>query len=235
MIERSDTIEKISAALLKAQKGIIAAHKNKQNHTKGKYADLESVIDSVKPSLNDSEITFLQAIDTDDKGAFIQTVLLHSSGQFLCSKTPVFCNKPNDPQAFGSGVTYSKRYALQAILGLPTTDDDGEAAGNGAKETTAKTDIPAPTKEAKAVIDAVVKKLAEDSGEFVIDHKRVGDCIYALKKGGYVTDIKKAGTIAAYLTKTAGLEKLSFTQDEILEKAIKEEEAEGEKLAAAKK
>ena len=94
----------------------------------------------MKEPLNKHGISFLQAVDkTNEEGLpMIDTILLHESGQYLSTRTPVFCAKPNDPQAFGSGITYSKRYALQALLGLPTEDDDGNAAtnhngGNGKK------------------------------------------------------------------------------------------------------
>lgn len=130
MSQRSDDITKLAVALLKSQMEIGKAHKAATNpFFKSKYADLSIVIEAVKGPLNDHGITFLQAIDANEAGQpVIETILLHDSGQFISSRTPVFCSKPNDPQAFGSGVTYSKRYALQSIMGLPTADDDAEAA-----------------------------------------------------------------------------------------------------------
>ena len=131
MIEKSDNITNLAAALLKAQKAIGIAIKNEKNpYFKSNYADLKAVIEAVKDPLNENGISFLQAVNVKDNSELpvIETMLLHESGQFINSVTPVFCSKPNDPQAFGSGVTYSKRYALQAILGLPTADDDGEKA-----------------------------------------------------------------------------------------------------------
>jgi len=130
MINHSEQISNIAAALLKAQRDIGHALKSAENpYFKSRYADLTVVIESVKTPLNENGITFLQAVDSNEEGVpVIDTILLHESGQFLSTRTPVFCNKPNDPQAFGSGVTYSKRYALQAILGLPTEDDDAESA-----------------------------------------------------------------------------------------------------------
>lgn len=129
MIERSENITLISIALLKAQKEMGAALKDAKNpFFKSTYADLKAIIGVIKEPLNNNGIAFLQAVKGDHEFPSIETMLLHESGQFLCSKTPVFCSKPKDPQAFGSGITYSKRYALQAFLGLPTKDDDGEAA-----------------------------------------------------------------------------------------------------------
>jgi len=131
MIEKSELINNLASALLKAQKAIGVAIKDAKNpYFKSNYADLKAVIDSVKEPLNNNGIAFLQAVNKSNGSDLpvVETMLLHESGQFLNSVTPVFCAKPNDPQAFGSGVTYSKRYALQAILGLPTADDDAEKA-----------------------------------------------------------------------------------------------------------
>ena len=135
MIEKSEEITEIAKALLAAQKEIGVAIKGSENpYFKSSYADLQVVIESVKEPLNNNGIVFLQAVDGSDNGPQVITTLLHESGQWMCSATRVFCAKPNDPQAFGSGITYSKRYALQAILGLPTADDDGNAAAKKASK-----------------------------------------------------------------------------------------------------
>lgn len=140
MFQKSETMKELAIALLKAQKEISKAYKTATNpFFKSSYADLTSVISAVKEPLNNNGIAFLQAIDATEGGQpVIETILLHESGQYLSSRTPVFCSKPNDPQAFGSGVTYSKRYALQAMMGLPTADDDAEAAMSRNKKPPAK-------------------------------------------------------------------------------------------------
>ena len=126
----SESIAKISPALLSAQKAIGGASKGavnpffKNSQSGGKYADLGAVIEAVKESLNENGITFLQSID----GHGVETVLLHESGEYVSSFTPIISSKENDPQAFGSAVTYAKRYGLQAFLGVPSEDDDGEKA-----------------------------------------------------------------------------------------------------------
>ena len=120
--------------------------------------------------MNKNGIAFLQAVDSDTEGKpVIDTILLHESGQYLSTITPVFCKKPDDPQAFGSGVTYSKRYALQAMLGLPTEDDDAEKAtarGNEQRKPAAYTPptTPATTPAAdKEAIKAANKSLVEQA------------------------------------------------------------------------
>ena len=147
MIEKSENITLLSIALLKAQKEMGTALKDAKNpYFKSSYADLKAVIEAIKGPLNNNGISFLQAITgTGESLPFVETVLLHESGQYFCSLTPIFCSKPNDPQSFGSGVTYSKRYALQAFLGLPTEDDDG----NKEADKTDKQTKPKSTPKAK--------------------------------------------------------------------------------------
>ena len=171
MINHSEQISNIAAALLKAQRDIGHVLKAADNpYFKSRYADLTAVIDSVKEPLNKNGIAFLQAVDSDTEGKpVIDTILLHESGQYLSTITPVFCKKPDDPQAFGSGVTYSKRYALQAMLGLPTEDDDAEKAtarGNEQRKPAAYTPptTPATTPAAdKEAIKAANKSLVENA------------------------------------------------------------------------
>jgi len=155
MIERSDNITNLAGALLKAQKEIGSAVKDAKNpFFKSNYADLGAVIEAIKEPLNNNGITFLQAVNRAGEGLpVIETLLLHESGQYMCSITSVFCAKPNDPQAFGSGITYSKRYALQAFLGLPTKDDDGEAAMGRNKSKKPKQTTAAPKAKQNDIVE----------------------------------------------------------------------------------
>ncbi len=135
-MKTSDSIKTIAPALLAAQKAIGAAVKGQENpFFKSKYADLGAVIVAVKGPLNDNGITFLQGVGNGDDKPHVETMLLHESGEFITTQTPVFCKEPNNPQALGSGITYSKRYSLQAMLGLPTEDDDGNAGAAGPEKT----------------------------------------------------------------------------------------------------
>jgi len=136
MKRKSESIGTIAKALLAAQKEIGKVSKDGYNpHFKSKYADLTAIVEAIKKPLNDNDICFLQCVDMPDGATvnelpFIETVLLHESGEWVASRTPVYCMKPNNPQALGSGISYAKRYALQAIMGLPTEDDDGNSASD---------------------------------------------------------------------------------------------------------
>lgn len=119
-------------AMLAAQKSMGAATKGATNpYFKSKYADYGAVLEAVKGPLNDNGIVIMQPHISKEGKNFVMTVLAHAdSGETFESFTEVVCAKPNDPQAFGSAVTYARRYGLQSLPCLPTDDDDGNAAAN---------------------------------------------------------------------------------------------------------
>lgn len=172
MIERSENILSLSVALSKAQKEMGAALKNAENpYYKSKYSDFKAVIDTVKEPLNKNGISFLQAVEGGPENPTVETILLHESGQYFCIKTPIYCLKPNDPQAFGKGITYSKRYALQALLGLPSEDDDAESAMNRDDKTKSTTkSSPQAQKKANAIVEQAFFNFATEKKDECLEH-----------------------------------------------------------------
>lgn len=128
-MNRSETIGKIAAALVKAQAAMDNALKDSSNpFFKSKFADLNAVREACIPALNANGITALQPTVTQDGKAFVETLLLHESGEFISSLTEIISAKQNDPQAHGSGISYARRYGLQSFVNLGSEDDDGERA-----------------------------------------------------------------------------------------------------------
>ena len=126
-MKTSESILKISPALLKAQKSIKFAVKDSVNpHFRSKYADLSSVIEAIKEPLNDNGITFIQGYEESDTSLKLTTRLQHESGEFIESTNTIPLVKM-DAQGYGSTATYARRYALAAITGLYQDDDDGNA------------------------------------------------------------------------------------------------------------
>lgn len=128
-MKTSDSISKISAAILQAQRAIRFATKDAKNpHFKNTYADLPAVIDAVKPALNEAGIAFIQTASPSDAGSLaLTTRLVHESGEWIEDTATVPLPK-NDPQGYGSAMTYARRYSLAAITGLYQDDDDGNGA-----------------------------------------------------------------------------------------------------------
>lgn len=145
----SESILKISPALLEAQKQIGSAKKESENpFYHSSYADLGEVMRVCKKPCNDNGITILQPVEADENGNYVETVLLHESGEFIASRMRVAVKSDNDPQALGSAISYAKRYSLQAMLLIPSEDDDGEKATSHASSTT-----PRRTETTKAGVE----------------------------------------------------------------------------------
>jgi hypothetical protein len=154
MKRSSETITTIAPALLDAQKEINVAVKGSVNpHFNSKYAKFPDVVDAVKGPLNNHGIVFIQSVDRDEHGTFVETRLQHTSGEWIASYTPVLCKDGNNPQHQGSGITYAKRYGLESICGLPTEDDDGNAASSPRKK--------APPKKTPLDVEAMQTKKGE--------------------------------------------------------------------------
>lgn len=126
---KSESIKDLAAALCKAQAAMTFAKKDAANpFFKSKYADLSAVVDAIKKPLSDNGLSYAQATDIDEHGGVIvETALMHSSGQWIESKLRMMPVKA-DPQGIGSCITYARRYGLQALVGIPADDDDGNAA-----------------------------------------------------------------------------------------------------------
>jgi len=124
-MKTSESIVKITEAFLSAQKKIDSAIKDAKNpHFGNTFASHKAVIDACKDKLNAEEITILQPIE----GMTVETVLIHVSGEWFSSSTPIVSKDEHNPQALGSAITYAKRYGLQSMVLLPAEDDDGAQA-----------------------------------------------------------------------------------------------------------
>ena len=125
---QSESIAALAAALSKAQADITGALKDSSNpFFKSKYADLASCWDACRKQLAANNLAVIQTTEVTEGGTVLVTTLAHSSGEWMRGTLPVV-TKDNGPQAQGSGITYARRYALAAIVGLAQIDDDAEAA-----------------------------------------------------------------------------------------------------------
>jgi len=128
-MNKSEKIENISLALLKAQSEMDNAKKGSTNpFFKSKYADLNSVREAVMPLLNLNGITVLQPHVIVDGINYVETLLLHNSGEWVSGYTQIVFGKTNDAQAQGSGITYARRYGLASLLSIGAEDDDANLA-----------------------------------------------------------------------------------------------------------
>lgn len=133
---KSEQINELAAALAKAQGQIEGARKSSSNpFFKSKYADLAECWNTCREALTANGISVIQMPEEiNENGRLnITTMLAHSSGQYISSTLTMTVTKL-DPQAIGSAITYGRRYALAAMVGLAQEDDDGEKAMARPKE-----------------------------------------------------------------------------------------------------
>lgn len=121
---QSEQINELATALAKAQGQISPAIKDSSNpFFKSKYADLSSVWNACKDPLSSNGLAVLQTMDYRDNQLFLVTTLAHSSGQWMRSSIPIVTEK-NNAQGIGAAITYMRRYALSAMVGITCDDDD---------------------------------------------------------------------------------------------------------------
>lgn len=172
---KSENINELISALVKAQEGFKTAKKDSKNpFFKSNYADFESVVTATRDSLLKNDLCVIQTTSYVGDLAVLHTTLFHSSGQFIIGEYPI--SAPiMDPQKMGSAMTYAKRYAYSAIVGAVTSDDDdGEKAqdrGNSYEQEAIqqKSKPPATAQQAiESLRKTVSEKPKEDYSGYVI-------------------------------------------------------------------
>lgn len=137
MSEQSTEINELAAALAIAQGKITGALKDSANpFFKSKYADLASVWDACRTHLSENGLAVIQTTDVDDVGVTVVTTLAHKSGQWMRGRLRML-PKDASPQGVGSAITYARRYALAAMVGVAQVDDDANAASGKVAHTKA--------------------------------------------------------------------------------------------------
>lgn len=135
---KSEQISSIAKALLAAQASMGEVVKNTDNpYFNSKFAELSDVLSVALPALNKNGITLLQPVTSEADSTYVETMLLHSSGEWFSYKMKLSLVK-NTMQELGSAISYARRYGLQSALGMRMVDEDGNIASS-------KTAQPAPS------------------------------------------------------------------------------------------
>jgi len=132
-MNQSDSIANLAKALSIVQGKLTYAKKDSKNpFFKSNYADLESVWDACREllSINNLAVAQFPGLYSElDKSMSLTTILTHASGEWISQEMSVPITKP-DAQGAGSALTYMRRYALAAVVGVVQADDDGNAASS---------------------------------------------------------------------------------------------------------
>lgn len=130
-MEKSESIKELATALCEFQGAVEKIKKTEVNpFFKSKYASLADILDVIRQPLADNGLSFVQF----PKGKYgLETMLMHTSGEWISESYEMEPTK-HDPQGAGSVITYQRRYALGAILGLNIdVDDDGNSGSTEEK------------------------------------------------------------------------------------------------------
>lgn len=210
-MNQSEDIKELAAALSEAQGVIEGAKKDSEatisGSTKRKYADLASVWDACRKSLADNGLSVVQVTEGGPDTVTVITRLMHKSGQWMEGSLTM---KPQQmtPQGLGSCITYCRRYALMAMVGIAPEDDDGQAAsqappqhqGQQRQQQTQATPQPQPQPNGNSQPIAIDANNAGASAWASKIHKLKNDNnltqhdlqVYG-KLSGTLTDLVKAG------------------------------------------
>jgi len=192
-MQKSDTIGELAKALCEVQKKLEGAKKDASNpFFKSSYATLASVWGASRDLLSTNGLSVVQTFSTgyENDKLIIETTLLHSSGEWISGSLLM---KPvkEDPQGFGSAITYGRRYALAAIVGISPEDDDAEAA---TERKPAKRALPTKQPDLLINLDELKAMLKE------VEMKNKDFIEYLFTKFG----VKNAGSITATLAQLSG-------------------------------
>ncbi|OEU74296.1 MAG: hypothetical protein BA864_10250 [Desulfuromonadales bacterium C00003093] len=136
-MNKSESIVELAKALCKAQNEMGGAAKSSSNpFFKSNYSALPEVIKAIKQPFADHGLSYVQFPIEDNGRVGVETILMHSSGEWMSNKFTVQLTK-QDAQGAGSAITYCRRYGLQAVAGIPSEDDDGNAASPAPKRSNA--------------------------------------------------------------------------------------------------
>lgn len=169
---KSESIKELATALSKAQGSIKGALKDSANpFFKSKYADLASVVEAIREQLSMNGLSYVQVSHDKEESATIETLILHSSGEWIsCGQVSVPVTKA-DAQGFGSAMTYARRYSLSAAFGVAPEDDDGNAA---AKASPKVGQVVAQEIASESMPPEVIKSLREEAKKIEGDFYTIG-------------------------------------------------------------
>ena len=130
-VNTSEKIDQVAPSIYAVHRDLKNPVKNARADVRSKggasysyeYLSLPALIDHAKAALKDASLAVVQEVESLAGGVAVRTIFLHISGQWI-SLGPTFVPAANDAQGYGSAITYARRYALAAALGLAADEDD---------------------------------------------------------------------------------------------------------------
>ena len=197
-MNKSESIKELSIALSKFQGEVTNPLNTAENpFFKSKYAPLNDILTLVRPLLSKQGLSIVQAPSGDGEHIILTTILIHNSGEYI--EFPELVLKADKPTAQGAGsaITYARRYAISAILGINSEDDDD---GNNAEPKGKVKETPA-TEQPKATPTELIKELPKEQPKKSISDKQIAR-LYAIGNSAGLDAGAVAQQIKTKLNKT---------------------------------
>ena len=186
----------IAIAFVKAKRAFGPALKDKNNPAfRSKYADLGACIEAVDSALLENGIALIQETSEDLTGVTIETVLLHESGEMIRGGKLHVPAAKQDPQGYGSALTYARRYSLMATCGIAPEDDDGNAAAQAMRQR----GLALPEAEIATMLDGIAnaKTVADAKSATEAAHEVAAHDPAALARINAAVEAKRAAFMKA--------------------------------------
>lgn len=179
-MNKSETITELSKAFAKTQKEMKQPLKDANNpFFKSKYVPLENVVETITESASKNGLSFTQYPSSDEVGnVTVGTLVMHESGEWIEYDPIKMKPVKNDPQSIGSAITYAKRYALSAIFGITSNqDDDGNEATQAKKANDPVISVEEANRYLKEIATIAEAKGKEDGSiaRWFLQHLNVAD------------------------------------------------------------
>lgn len=231
-MNKSESIANLAKALSSAQAEVANPTNTAINpFYKSKYAPLPDVLNALKSVMGKYGLAAIQNPYTEDDKVLITTMITHESGEWLETDPLALRPEKNTPQGVGSAITYGRRYALSAVLGIASEEDDD---GNSNETKKPASSATTTTQKNKKEDEKPEETTEETTEETVVDINEINKIkaeimTNAREKSAKSTEIKtKVKEILAKYHKSGnpnkitGVEEAQKCLDEI--NAIKMEE-----------
>lgn len=199
-MKMSESIANISVALVQFQSEVKNPEKKGVNpHFKSKYAELDVIINTIRPTLEKNGLAFIQNPVHEEGQVGVYTLLIHKSGEFIQFDPVMIPLQKATPHQVGAALTYAKRYSLGSALGLATEEDKD---GNDVTPQSSQKQLVK-----RAIKQAIQKEKQADEGRRKLGIEKIKE----LKREKELTD-EEFSTILKAEVNESNLEKLTFDQ-----------------------
>lgn len=178
-MDRSESIENLAKAFVKFQAEVTNPANTADNpFFKSRYAPLNEVLNLVRPILTKYGLAVIQNPSTQGESVTVTTIIIHESGEWIKLDPLTLKADKNTAQGVGSAITYARRYALSAALGISSEDDDDGniASGNEKQSKTQQKPKIQPKQNPLTSIIAEIDKIAREKAK-TIDKNTLAEAI----------------------------------------------------------